>query len=310
MKIFYRWLILLALVLPAFSAWAQTVNGNLDGTFTGNATDGSASYSGSIEGNWTATGTFDATGNFVETVTGSGTFGGLGIAGSWQATAYDPITKTISVSWAAPGNRGPSGGTADGSVALVVDTATGIATGAFNGQFYTPNGVKSIAGTWTVQFRGAANSVVTGTIQGSFSGSASYVGNVSGVVTGSWLARFQPDGSVSGTASGSFDGGNIAVAGYGSICICGTWIASVSQGSNGQYQLVGSWTQPIISGSLDGSGGGPIVWYIDTSVVPIQASGTFAGSTTFTVPLPLPLSPMSVPVAASGSWTATLPLTP
>jgi hypothetical protein len=85
------------LALP-YAAWsAQTVNGNLSGTFSGGATDGSASYSGNVEGGWSAGGTFDASGVFVETVSGSGTFGGSGISGSWQVTGYNAATKAISV---------------------------------------------------------------------------------------------------------------------------------------------------------------------------------------------------------------------
>ena len=303
--------ILLCLTAFSLPAWAaQTVNGHLNGVFSGNATDGSADYSGNVEGTWTASGTFDTRGNFVESVTGAGTFGGIGIAGSWVVTGYNAATNTISVSWTAPGNRGPSGGSADGSVALVVDTATGIATGTFQGQFFTATGVKSISGTWTVRFQGVANSVVTGQIHGNFSGSASYVGNVNGTVTGDWVVRFMPDGTVAGTSSGSYNGGNIAVPGYGSVCVCGTWMATVNRGDDGTFRLDGSWTHPVVSGTLDGSGGGPIVWYINTDVTPIQASGTFSGSTAFRVPLPLPLQPVSVSVSTSGNWAATLPLNP
>lgn len=312
MKILYRLLIVMICTFMAYPAWAiQTVSGDLNGTFTGNATDGSGTYTGNIEGNWTASGVFDATGNFVETVTGSGTFGGNGIAGSWQITGYNAVTNSISVSWVAPGNRGPSLGTADGSGELVVNTATGIATGAFQGQVFTPGGIKTVTGTWTVRFQGAAGSAVSGQIQGSFSGSADYVGSINGAVTGSWTVRLMPDGSVAGTASGSYDGGNIAVSGgYGSVCICGTWIASVSQGADGAFRLDGSWTHPVVSGTLDGSGGGPLVWYIDTSTVPIQATGNFSGATAFTVPLPAPLQPVQVSVSTSGNWNATLPINP
>ena len=299
------------LVLSPYAAWAtQTISGNLSGTFTGNATDGSGSYSGNVEGSWTASGTFDSSGIYVASVTGSGTFGGNGMSGSWQATGFNPATKLISVSWAAPGNNGPTGGTADGSVSLVVDTATGIATGGFQGQIYTSSGIKTVSGTWTVQFQGLANSVVTGKVQGSFSGTASYVGAVSGTASGDWTVRFMPDGSVTGTAGGSYDGGNIAVPGYGSVCICGTWTATLSQGSDGKFRLDGSWTHPVVSGTLNGSGGGPIVWYIDTSTTPMQASGSFSGSTTFSVPLPSPLPAMSLPISTSGSWQATLPINP
>lgn len=312
MKALHRLFVVTICIFMAYPAWAiQTVGGDLAGTFTGSATDGSGTYTGNIEGSWTASGVFDTTGNFVETVTGSGTFGGNGVAGSWQTSGYNAVTNTISVNWAAPGNRGPSLGSADGSVELVIDTATGIATGAFQGQIFTPGGIKTITGTWTVQFQGAASSTLSGQIQGSFSGSADYVGGINGAVTGNWTVRLMPDGSVTGTASGSYDGGNIAVpGGYGSVCICGTWIASVSRGADGTFRLDGSWTHPVVSGTLEGNGGGPLVWYIDTSTVPIQATGNFSGSTVFTVPLPAPWQPIQAPVSTSGNWNATLPINP
>lgn len=311
MKTLYRLFIVITCLLMASPTWAaQTINGYLSGTFTGNATDGSGTYSGNVEGNWTASTTYNANSLFIENVTGSGTFGGDGIAASWQATGYNSATKTISISWVAPGGRGPTLGSADGSVSLVVDTATGIATGTFQGPVYTAQGTKTINGTWTVQFQGAANSVVTGQIQGNFSGTASYLGNISGTATGSWTVRFMPDGSVAGTASGSYNGGNISVAGYGSVCICGTWIAVLNKGKDGLFRLDGSWTHPVVSGTLDGAGGGPLVWYIDSSTAPIQATGNFSGSTTFTIPLPSPLPAMSVPISTSGNWSATLPIDP
>lgn len=312
MNILWKYLVILFLAMASpHPAWsAQTVTGNLSGTFSGNATDGSANYSGNVEGSWSASGTFDASGNFVESVSGSGTFGGIGVSGSWQVTGYNSATKTISVAWSAPGSRGPSKGTSDGSVNLVVDTATGIASGAFQGQIYTADGTKSISGTWTIRFQGLANTVVTGKIQGTFSGSASYVGNVSGSATGDWVVRFMPDGSVSGTASGTYDGGNIAVPGYGSVCICGTWIAAVSRGTDGKYRLEGSWTHPAVSGTLDGNGGGPIVWYINTDATPIQANGNFLGSTSFSIPMPAPAPAISIAISTSGNWEATLPLNP
>lgn len=311
----YRLIIILALALPIYPVWAvSTVGGNLTGTFTGNETGGFVNYSGNIEGSWTASGVFDAGGNFVENVTGNGTFGGVGIAGSWQVIGYNAATKAISVTWTAPDNRGPTSGlangSADGSVTLIVDTATGIATGAFQGQFFTPDGTRNITGTWTVQFQGFADNTVTGQIQGNFSGNADYVGSVNGTVSGDWLVRFMPDGSVSGTASGSYDGGNIVVGGYGSVCICGTWIALVTRDADGQFRLEGSWTHPVISGTLGGSGGGPIVWYINPDTNPIQANGTFSGSTVFTVPLSLPMPPISVAVSTSGNWNAILPINP
>lgn len=288
---------------------AQTVNGNLTGTFTGTATDGSGSYTGNIDGTWIATGTFDQSGNFVENVTGNGTFGGQGIAGTWTMASYNAATKTISVTWAAPGNRGPAtsgSGTADGSVTMVVDTATGLATGSFTGQFFTADGAKTINGTWTVQFQGLPASEVTGKVQGNFAGTASYLGNISGTVDGTWLVRFMPDGSVTGTANGTYNGGNHMVGDY-NVCVCGTWVALLTKGSDGQFRLEGSWTHPDISGTLGGSGGGPIVWYIDTSTVPIQASGNFSGSTSFTIPLP---GIQPVAISTSGNWTATLPIDP
>lgn len=294
------------------TAWsAQAFSGHLNGSFTGAAADGSGNFSGAIEGAWTASGTSDASGVFIETVGGSGSFGGAGIAGNWTVAGYNSQTKSISVTWNAAGGRGPGSGagTADGTTTLVVDTATGVATGGFQGQVYTPQGVKTVSGTWTVQFQGAANTVVTGKVQGSFSGSASYVGAVNGTVTGDWTVRVMPDGSVAGTASGSYDGGNIPVAGYGSVCICGTWLANVVRGTDGQFRLEGSWTHPVVSGTLDGRGGGPIVWYINTSTTPMQASGNFDGSVGFTVTIPL-LGTVSVPVSTSGTWTAELPLNP
>jgi len=297
-------------VLP-HAAWADpTISGNLNGTFTGSATDGSGSYSGNVEGGWSVTGTSDANGNFVGSVTGTGTFGGTGISGAWQVTGFNSATKTISVVWSAPGNNGPSGGSADGSVSLVLDTATGIATGGFQGQIFTPNGVKNVSGTWTIQFQGMANMVVTGKVQGSFTGSASQIGNISGTVSGDWTVRLMPNGAIAGTASGSYNGGNMPVLGYGSVCVCGTWIATLSQGTDGKFSLVGSWSHPIVAGTLGGSGGGPIVWYLDTSTTPIQASGNFSGSTNFAVPLPAPLPAISVPISTSGNWQATLPMNP
>lgn len=312
MKHLIRMLWLAALVLFSGAVWpAQTFNGDLTGSFTGHAVDGSGEYTGSISGQWTATGTLDASGVTVASVTGSGTFGGYGLAGAWTMDSYDPLTKTIHVSWTAPGGRGPvsASGGADGSVALVVDTARGVATGDFNGAVYTPAGTKTIAGTWTVQFQGAANATISGKVQGEFSGSASYVGNVAGSVSGDWTARVMPDGSVVGTASGSYDGGNIAVPGYGTICICGTWLANITRGGNGQYQLEGGWTHPVVSGNLAGSGGGPLVWYLDVATSPMQASGNFGGQVSFQVSIPM-FGTMAVPVSVNGNWTATLPLNP
>jgi|GEM_PF-2888222 len=306
--------VLLVLLLTAVcgAAWpAQTFSGHLSGSFSGAASDGSGNVSGGIEGTWNATGTSNTSGVVIETVGGSGSFGGSGIAGNWSVAGYNAQTKSVSVTWNSAGGRGPASGTgtADGSVTLVVDTATGVATGGFQGQVYTAQGAKTVSGTWTVRFQGAANSVVTGRVQGSFSGTASFVGAVNGTVSGDWTVRFMPDGSVAGTASGSYDGGNIAVAGYGTVCICGTWLANVIRGSDGLFRLEGSWTHPVVSGTLDGRGGGPIVWYINTSTSPMQASGNFDGSVGFAVTLP-GLGATSIPISVSGNWNATLPLNP
>lgn len=303
-------LLWLVIFLPVHVWATQTVNGNLAGTFTGGSPDGSLAVAGNVEGGWTATGTVSQGGVFVENVTGSGTFGGSGISGAWRVTGYSATTKTISVTWAGPGNRGPSSGSSDGSVSLVVDTATGTATGTFQGQVFTDSGVKSISGTWTVRFQGLANTVVTGRVQGSFTGSASSVGAVRGTVSGDWTVRIMPDGSVAGNTTGTYDGGNVGVPGYGSVCICGTWIAVVMRGTDGRYRLEGSWTHPVVSGTLDGAGGGPIVWYLNTDVAPMQATGTFSGATSFTVSLPPPLRSLTVSVSTTGDWNATLPLNP
>ncbi|OFZ85582.1 MAG: hypothetical protein A2V78_08540 [Betaproteobacteria bacterium RBG_16_64_18] len=312
MLTFIRVLCLLLLAAVSGSAWpAQVFSGQLSGSFSGAAGDGSGNYSGSIEGAWNASGTSDASGVFVETVGGSGSFGGSGFAGNWRVAGYNPQTKSISITWDAAGGRGPASGTgtADGTTTLVVDTATGVATGGFQGQVYTAQGVKTLSGTWTVRFQGAADTVVTGKVQGSFSGTASDVGAVNGTVSGDWTVRFMPDGSVAGTASGSYDGGNISVAGYGAICICGNWLANIVRGSDGQFRLEGSWTHPVVSGTLDGRGGGPIVWYIDTSTAPMQASGNFDGSVGFSVTIPI-LGTATIPVSVGGSWNAVLPINP
>jgi len=306
-----RIVVLLLVAAAAGPAWAaQTITGHLNGTFTGAATDGSASYSGNIEGSWNASATFDAAGVFVETVSASGSFGGAGLAGNWTVSGYNAQTKTISITWNGPAGRGPaSAGTADGTTTLVLNTATGVATGSFQGQAYTPQGTKTVSGTWSVRFQGTANMTVTGSVQGSFSGTASYVGAVSGAANGNWTVRFMPDGSVVGTASGTYDGGNKSVAGYGSVCICGSWLANVTQGADGQFRLEGSWTHPVVSGTLDGRGGGPIVWYINTSTSPMQATGSFDGSVAFTVSIPF-LGTASYPVSVGGNWSAVLPINP
>lgn len=309
---FLRRVLFVAFALVSGATWsAQTLNGDLTGTFTGSALDGSGDYTGNIEGQWTATAEVNAAGISVESVTGSGAFGGYGLSGMWTMASYDSLTNTIHVTWNGPGGRGPvsASGSADGSVTLVVDTARGIATGDFSGQVFTPTGVKTVTGTWTVQFQGLANSTVSGKVEGDFNGSASYVGNVSGGVTGDWSVRIHADGTVTGSASGSYNGGNIDVPGYGTICICGTWLANVTQGSGGQYQLQGSWTHPVVSGNLEGSGGGPLVWYLDISSTPFQASGDFSGQVTFQVTVPI-LGAMDIPVSVGGNWTAVLPINP
>jgi hypothetical protein len=313
MKNLIRIVTVAVLFLLTGAAWsAQTLTGDLTGTFTGRATDGSGTdYTGNISGQWSASAIVGATGVTVESVSGTGAFGGYGLAGTWVMTGYDSLTNTIHVTWTGPGGRGPlsASGSADGSVSLVVDTARGIATGDFAGSVFTPQGVKTIAGTWTVQFQGLANATVSGKVEGDFSGSASYVGNVGGSVSGDWSVRIQADGSVAGSASGTYDGGNIDVPGYGTICICGTWLANVTRGTDGQYQLQGGWTHPVVSGNLEGSGGGPLVWYLDVSTTPFQASGDFGGQVIFQVTLPM-LGAMDIPISVSGNWTATLPLNP
>src|SRR3990172_9328552 len=183
MLTFIRVLCLLLLAAVSGSAWpAQVFSGQLSGSFSGAASDGSGNYSGSIEGAWNASGTSDASGVFVETVGGSGSFGGSGFAGNWRVAGYNPQTKSISITWDA--------------------------TGGFQGQVYTAQGVKTLSGTWTLRFQGAADTVVTGKVQGSFSGTASDVGAVNGTVSGDWTVRFMPDGSVAGTPSGSYGGGH------------------------------------------------------------------------------------------------------
>ena len=64
-----------------------------------------------------------------------------------------------------------------------------------------------------------------------------------------------------------------------------------------------------MSGTLDGRGGGPIVWYIDTSTAPMQASGNFDGSVGFSVTIPI-LGTATIPVSVGGNWNAVLPINP
>lgn len=284
-----------------------TINGDLGGSFSGTATDGSGSYSGNITGSWSATGPFDGSAAPVTTLTASGSFGGLGVAGNWQVTSFDIASKRLAITWAAPGQRGPGGVQGDGSVALNLDLGTATASGNFQGQVYTDKGIKTLTGTWTIRFQPAANTKVSGSVQGSFTGNASYVGAVSGGVTGSWAARLLADGSVVGEGNGSYDGGNINVPGYGTVCICGTWGANLVKDGSGQYKLVGAWTHPDVSGTLGGVGGGAMTWKLNLGTIPMQASGDFSGSTSFTVSVPL-LGTMTVPIAASGAWNATLPV--
>lgn len=279
---------------------AQAFSGNLSGSFNGAATDGSGSYSGSIEGAWNAS----VTGASVDSLDASGTFGGLGIAGTWEVTNYDPQTRTITIAWSAPGNRGPlsASGTPDGSVTLVLDPTTSLATGNFQGQVYTADGIKTITGTWTVRFQGIPTTVVSGTVQGTFTLTSGPVGAIGGTVTGTWTVRFMPDGSVAGVARGTYDGGTVPVPLLGPVCICGTWLANVIRGSDGQYRFEGSWTHPQAAGTADGRGGGSVVWYINTGTSPIQATGNFQGAVNISLPVP--------PLMLGGTWNATLPITP
>lgn len=306
--------ILIAAILSIMSLCAapasadQTLTGALVGTFTGATPDNAESFAGNVEGQWLATIVTGDAGATSITASGSGTFGAQGISGTWQVTGYDPATLRISVAWSAPGNRGPlsiSGdGTADGSVSLTLDPATGRATGDFTGQFYSGGSAKTINGTWVVTLQSPASASIHGSVDGSFAGTASIVGNVAGAVAGSWVADIQPDGSVTGSASGTFNGGNVAVPLYGNVCICGTWMGTLARSSGGVYSFQGSWTQPNVSGAASGSGGGPMTWIIDTNTTPFNASGDFSGATTFTF-----LS-FSLPISAAGTWNATLPFAP
>ena len=286
----------------------QTFSGAAVGTFTGATSDNSASYSGNIEGQWVVTIATTPSGSSSATVTGSGTFGAQGISGTWQIVGYDPATMQLSVAWSAPGNRGPlsagGNGSADGGVNLTLDPATGRATGAFSGQIYSGGANKTVSGTWVVMFQSAAIMGIQGNVNGSFSGTATAVGNISGPATGTWVASLQSDGSVTGSASGTFNGGNVAVPPYGNVCVCGTWVGTLARSTQGAYSFQGSWTQQNVSGSAAGTGGGPMAWVLDTSTTPFNASGSFSGSTTFTV------LGFSIPITASGNWSATLPLTP
>lgn len=284
----------------------QTISGSLNGTFSGATTDNSATVSGNIEGDWSAIISTNSSGTSSITASGTGSFGGTGLSGTWQITGYDPATGRISVVWSAPGNRGPlsAKGLADGNVSLMLDPATLKATGAFTGQFYTANGVKTVNGTWTVTLQNPAVATLNGSVQGTFLGTASFVGNVSGSATGTWKAHVLPDGSITGSANGTYDGGNVAVPLYGTVCICGTWTGTLSRSSQGVYSFEGSWTHPNVSGTAEGQGGGPMSWAIDTGTTPFRGDGSFSGSTSFTF-----LS-ITVPISASGTWSAIFPFTP
>lgn len=305
MQKLFRFLIVIgALLLASAQAFAISLTGEVAGTFSGAASDGSGNYSGSVSGTWSAEGALSGA-TPLATVSASGSFGGDGIAGNWQTKSFDPTTLSLAVNWAAADNRGPSGGTADGSVALKIDLATATASGNFTGQVYTANGLKTVTGTWNVRFVGNASSVVNARIQGSFAGTASFVGNVTGNVAGVVAVHVLNDGTVTAAATGTFNGGNITVPGAGTVCICGSWLANLVKDSNGQYKLAGAWVQPIISGTVNGSGGGGIVFNLNLATSPIQASGTFAGSSTYTVSLPI-LGTSNIPVASSGNWNVTL----
>ncbi len=294
-----------ALIVAPASA-DQTISGSVNGTFNGATTDNSATFFGNIEGDWSATILTNSSETSSITVSGTGSFGATGLSGTWQITGYAPATGRISVAWSAPGNRGPlsARGSADGNVSLMLDPATGKATGAFTGQFYTDNGIKTVNGTWTVTFQNPAVATIKGSVQGTFLGTASFVGNVAGSATGTWTARLLPDGSITGSANGTYDGGNVAVPIYGTVCICGTWTGTLSRSSQGVFSFEGSWTHPNVNGTADGQGGGPMSWAIDTGTTPFRANGSFSGSTSFNFLL------FTIPISASGTWSATLPITP
>jgi len=308
MKRFIALLFATATLLAGPASADQTFSGAATGTFTGATSDSTANFSGNIDGQWLVTISTTGSGSSSTTVTGSGTFGAQGISGNWQVVGYDAATMKINVVWSAPGNRGPlsSGGSgaADGGVSLTLDPATGKATGAFSGKIYSGGASKTVSGTWIVTFQSAAIAGIRGSVNGSFSGTATMVGNISGPATGTWVASLQADGSVTGSASGTFNGGNVAVPLYGNVCICGTWVGTLARSAQGVFSFDGSWVQENVSGSASGTGGGPMAWVLDTSTTPMSASGTFSGSTTFTV-----LS-FAIPISTSGTWSATLPLTP
>jgi hypothetical protein len=308
MKILIAALLSFIGLLSAPVSASQTLTGALAGTFTGATTDNSVSYSGNVEGQWTALVSTNASGATSITASGSGTFGASGISGNWQITGYDTTTNRVSVVWSAPNNRGPlsssGNGTADGSVSLALDPGTGRATGAFTGQVFSGGAAKTVNGTWVVQLQNPAPSSIHGSVDGSFSGSASYVGNVSGPVAGTWVANIQADGTVTGSANGTFNGGFVAVPVYGSVCICGSWTGTLVRNSQGIFSFQGSWTQPNVSGSAAGTGGGPMVWTIDASTTPMTASGSFSGATSFS------FMTFTIPISASGTWTATMPIAP
>lgn len=282
--------------------------GELTGSYVGRLSDATSDITGTIIGSWTADVTLGPV--RVNTLTGAGSFGGGGISGNWGITAFDPATNTISATWSAPGQRGPasgsSGGTADGTITLTVNTATGTATGSFTGRVFTDSGERTITGTWTVAFLGSATQTLRGSITGTFSGAASFIGAVSGTVTGSWTAKVLTDGSVSAEVSGVFDGGTHVVqtpVGTQQIPIRGTYLLTLSRSSSGAFSLAGSWTHPFVSGTLQGSGGGGLSWELDVTQNPITAVGTFSGQDTFEAPF---LG--SVSVSVSGTFQVALPV--
>jgi len=282
--------------------------GELTGSYVGRFSGATSDITGTITGSWAADVTLGPV--RVNTLTGTGSFGGVGISGTWGITAFDPATNTISATWSAPGQRGPasgaSGGTADGTITLTVDTATGTATGSFTGRVFTDSGERTITGTWTVAFLGSATQTLRGSVTGTFSGDASFLGAVSGTVTGGWTAKVLTDGSISAEASGVFDGGTHLVqtpVGTQQIPIRGTYLLTLSRSGSGAFSLAGSWTHPFVSGTLQGTGGGGVSLELDVTQSPITAVGTFSGQDTFDVPFF-----GSVSVSVSGTFQVALPV--
>lgn len=302
-------LALLVWSLPSI-AIAVPLTGDLGGTFTGRLAGATADVTGTITGSWTADVTLGTTAT-VNSVTATGSFGGPGVSGTWGIAGYDPATNTISVTWTAPGNRGPSSlagsGTADGSASLQVNTTTGVATGSFTGRVFTDGGEKTITGTWTIQFQGLSRLTRRGSVVGTWTGTATYLGPISGTVSGNWTARFLPDGTISAEASGTFQGGPYAVqtpVGTQQVVISGTYIVTLSRDSRGNYALTGSWTHPVLSGVLGALGGGEMTWNLDLGRSPMGGDGTFSGQGTFTVP-----TFGSATVSTRGTYEVTLSIT-